>query len=53
MRETLESDEKFKVKLEASSSVGMAVLDKYGNFRDAAKSIVELEMRAVGKSTRL
>lgn len=47
MKETLDSEQKFKVKMEASSSIGTAILDKYGNFLQAAKSVVNLDTRAV------
>lgn len=47
MKENLDSKEKFRVKLEASSAVGTTILDKYDKFLHSAKSVVEMDLRAI------
>ncbi len=49
MKETLDSKEKFSVKLQASSSVGKTIIDKYAKFLQAAKSVIEEDTRAIAE----
>lgn len=49
MKETLDSKEKFSLKLEASSSVGKTIIDKYSKFLQSAKGVIEQDKRAISE----
>ncbi len=49
MRRTLDSKEKFKVKLEASSAVGTTILDKYNAFLRATQTVIDLDSRTLAE----
>lgn len=49
MQEKLDSKEKFKVKLEASTNVGNTILNKYERFLHAGKAVVGMDQAAIAE----
>lgn len=49
MKETLDSKEKFTVKMEASSSVGTTILDKYNDFLKSTQRVLEMDSRSLAE----
>lgn len=47
MKETLDSKEKFAVKMEASSAVGTTILDKYNDFLKSTQRVLEMDSRTL------